>query len=83
MVCLVVLTLAALLPSPHLECLFVLFDVRSVLCDALLQGREVQQRLVAQRQRAVAKASMARATRNVSKARGKHAKKAAAALSEW
>lgn len=48
-----------------------------------LQGREVQQRLVAQRQKAAARAFAAKATRNVSKARGKKAKATAAALAEW
>lgn len=43
----------------------------------------MQARLVAQRQKAVARAAAARITRNVSKARGKKAKAAAAAISEW
>lgn len=47
------------------------------------QGREVQQRLVAQRQKAAARAFAAKTTRNVSKARGKKAKATASALAEW
>lgn len=43
----------------------------------------MQQRLVAQRQKAAARAFAAKATRNVSKARGKKAKATAAALAEW
>jgi hypothetical protein len=54
----------------------------NVVCVGL-QGREVQQRLVAQRQRAAARAFAAKTTRNVSKARGKKAKATASALAEW
>lgn len=48
-----------------------------------VQGREVQQRLVAQRQKSAARAFAAKTTRNVSKARGKKAKDTKSALAEW
>jgi hypothetical protein len=48
-----------------------------------MQGREVQQRLVAQRQKAAARAFAAKTSRNVTKARGKKAKETAAAIAEW
>jgi hypothetical protein len=49
----------------------------------LLQGREVQLRLVQQRQKAAARAVNAKASRNVSKAKGKKARKTAAAMADW
>jgi hypothetical protein len=49
----------------------------------VLQSREVQQRIVAQRQRAAAAVRAAKAGKNVSKARGKKAQQTAAALREW
>ncbi|KAF8073207.1 rio2 [Scenedesmus sp. PABB004] len=51
--------------------------------DVSFMGREVQQRLVAQRQRAAARAAAVKASRNVSKAKGKKAKKTAAAMADW
>jgi hypothetical protein len=56
---------------------------RSLLLAVLLQGREVQLRLVQQRQKAAARAINAKASRNVSKAKGKKAKKTAAAMADW
>jgi hypothetical protein len=56
----------------------------SVLLPVLmLQGREVQLRLVQQRQKAAARAVNAKASRNVSKAKGKKARKTAAAMADW
>jgi hypothetical protein len=53
------------------------------MCVRALQGREVQQRIVAQRQRATAKAGAAKSSRNVTKARGRKDKEAKAAIAEW
>jgi hypothetical protein len=55
----------------------------NVVLVPVLQGREVQQRLVQQRQKAAARAVNAKASRNVSKSKGKKARKTAAAMADW
>ncbi|KAF6256260.1 Serine/threonine-protein kinase RIO2 [Scenedesmus sp. NREL 46B-D3] len=51
--------------------------------DISFMGREVQLRLVQQRQKAEARAVNVKASRNVSKAKGKKARKTAAAMADW
>ncbi|WIA29736.1 hypothetical protein OEZ86_012214 [Tetradesmus obliquus] len=51
--------------------------------DISFMGREVQQRLVQQRQKAAARAVNLKASRNVSKAKDKKARKTAAAMADW
>eukprot|EP00877_Chromochloris_zofingiensis_P006501 jgi/Chrzof1/2103/Cz11g02250.t1 len=51
--------------------------------DVSYRAHEVQQRLVQQRKKAGRKDVFVKASRNVSKARGKKAKKAAAAAADW
>lgn len=51
--------------------------------DISFMGREVQQRLVQQRQKAAARAVNLKASRNVSKAKDKKSRKTAAAMADW